>query len=279
MVGYFLQAGEMNAVETAIKEAKGLIASLGTYARLVVVGVWFPGFLVLCELSLLYFRCIGQPQSAPLDYLAIRIKEYNNNLITVLIVFFVLAVSIALGYVARDISFAVSDFWLRRRWPPTRTLITMFQQIQLVYGRHEVDAVAKNYHVFGLAYGEIDAMPLPRLNEAYVREYCKQWLRVNAPELNTEGLEIEINMVVGLVLPVALASIVLWIELGGLLGLIVGILALIAAAFMMYRITWSRNVETELAIVNFLFAHWEPKSCKANHADSTRPGHRLEHST
>jgi hypothetical protein len=247
-------------METAIEEAKGLIASLGTYARLVIVGVWFPGFLVLFELNVLYLRLFGQPQLNPFDYLANRIKEYNSNVITSLIVLFVLAVSIALGYVARDISFAASDFWLRRRWPPTRTLNAIFQQIQLLYGHREVDSVTKSYSVFRLAYGEVDALLLPRLDESYVREYCKQWLRLKSPELNTEGLEIEINMVMGLVLPVALGAVVLLIELGGVFGLIVSILTLLAALFMMYRITWSRNVESELAIVNFLFAHWEPTS-------------------
>jgi hypothetical protein len=140
-------------VETAIKEAKGLIASLGTYARLVVVGVWFPGFLVLSELSVLYLRLFGQQQTSPFDYLANRINEYDSNVITSIIMFFVLALSIALGYVARDISFAVSDVWLRQRWPPTRTLTAIFQQIQLLYGHRQVDSVAKNHSVFRLAYG------------------------------------------------------------------------------------------------------------------------------
>jgi hypothetical protein len=32
---------------------------------------------------------------------------------------------------------------------------------------------------------------------------------------------------------------------------------LLAAIFMLYRTTWARNIETEQAIINFLFAHWE----------------------
>jgi hypothetical protein len=33
-------------METAIKDAGSLVAAVGTYACLVIVGVWFPGFLI-----------------------------------------------------------------------------------------------------------------------------------------------------------------------------------------------------------------------------------------
>jgi hypothetical protein len=38
-------------MESLIKAAGTLIGSIGTYARLIVVGVWFPGFLIFCELG------------------------------------------------------------------------------------------------------------------------------------------------------------------------------------------------------------------------------------
>jgi hypothetical protein len=185
-------------------------------------------------------------------------KEYDSNVVSTFMVVAILAVSITLGYVARDISFALSDLWLSRTWPPTRTLPQIFNQIKLLYGEDEVDAIARKHNVFRLAYGEVEVSRLQRAPESYVRGYCKQWLRLNCPALNTEGLEIEINMVMGLVLPLALAAGVLLIVIKGALGIVAAIAILLAATFMMYRITWSRNIETEKAIVNFLFAHWEP---------------------
>ena len=105
-------------METAIKEAQTLIGSLGTYSRLVIVGVWFPGFLMLCEFTYIYFRLFGPSDKGPFNFAAEKMKEYDSAVISTFIVIFILAVSIALGYLARDISFAISDIWLRRNWPP-----------------------------------------------------------------------------------------------------------------------------------------------------------------
>jgi hypothetical protein len=245
-------------MEAAIKEAQTLIGSLGTYARLVVVGVWFPGFLILCEFSYAYFLLFGPGDQGPFGYIAERITEFDSAVVSTLIVVLIVAMSIALGYVARDVAFAISDLWLRRKWPPARTISKIFSQIRLLYGENKVDEIARKHSVFRLAYGEVDESQLPRSPEAYVREYCKQWLRLKAPNLNTEGLEIEINMVVGLVLPVAFASLVFVLLLKNVLGIALAIASVLAAILLMYRITWARNVETEQAIVNFLFAHWEP---------------------
>jgi len=244
-------------METAIKEAQTLIGSLGTYSRLVIVGVWFPGFLMLCEFTYIYFRLFGPSDKGPFNFAAEKMKEYDSAVISTFIVIFILAVSIALGYLARDISFAISDIWLRRNWPPARALSEIFEQIRMLYGNEQVDGIARKHAVFRLAYGELDVSRLARSPESYVREYCKQWLRLRAPTLNTEGLEIEINMVMGLVLPVALAAAVFPLMNKNVLGGALAIASLLAAIFMMYRITWARNIETEQAIVNFLFAHWE----------------------
>jgi hypothetical protein len=244
-------------METAIKEAETLIGNLGTYARLVIVGVWFPGFLILCEVSYVYFRLFVPSNKGPFNFAAEKLKEYDSAVISTFLVIFILAVSITLGYLARDIAFAISDAWLRRRWPPTRTLPEIFGQIRLLYGDDQVDGITRDYRVFRLAYGELDTSRLARSPESYVREYCKQWLGIKAPVLNTEGLEIEINMVMGLVLPVTLAAAVFPLMDKNALGIGLAIASLLAALFMMYRITWARNIETEQAIVNFLFAHWE----------------------
>jgi hypothetical protein len=250
-------------MDTAIKTAAGLIDTLGTYARVIILGVWVPGFLLFCELGSIYFLYFGSGQEGLFDYLAERLKEFDSAIISALLLVFVLGSAIALGYVARDLAFSVSDFWLRRGWPPTRRLTMIYAEIRRLYGDDAVDKVTANYSVFKLARGDVEARSLPRMPEAYVREFCKQWLKLNLPALNTEGLEIEINKVMGLVIPVALASLVFLSFIGGLLGVSLALVSIAAAVFMMYRVNWARTMETEQALVNFLFAHWHKGSFQA----------------
>ena len=209
------------------------------------------------ECCYVYFALSELEGRSPFGFIAQKIKEFDLTTVTGLIAVFILSVSIALGYIARDIAFAISDLWLRRLWPPTRALPTIFAQIRLLYGDNNVDTITQRFSVFRLAYGEDIDTTLPRSPDSYVREFCKLWLSVKAPALNTEGLEIEINMVMGLVLPVLLSAVVFVVLFRNVGGAILAIVSVLSAMFMMYRITWSRNIETELAIVNFLFAHWE----------------------
>ncbi len=248
-----------DALKEAANEAGALIGSVGTYARIVLLGVWFPGFLVFCEVASVFFHCLQLP-GGPIGYIAEAMKPANTVIASILIGIIVLATSIALGYVMRDIAFALSDLWLHRGWPPSRGLARIFRQIRFVYGRDKVDEVGRSYHVFKLAYGELDTSNLPRQDDSYVREFCKEWLKLNLPNLNTEGLEIEINMVIGLILPIALASMVFIAYLAWPLASLFTAMSLAAAIFMMYRIIRARDIETEQAIVNFLFVHWEKES-------------------
>jgi hypothetical protein len=251
-------------MEGIVKEAGSLIGSLGTYARLVIVGVWFPGFLVLTELSTAYLLWLGPVDQTLFGYIDERLTALDSAFVTTLVVVLVVASSIALGYLQRDLAFAISNAWLRRGWTPARTVREIYEQIRQVRGADEVDRVASGYPVFRLATGELDGSALPRLPDTYVREFCKQWLRLKSPDLNTEGLEIEINMVMGLVVPVALAALVAPALLDGWVGVATALLSLAAAGFLMYRINWARTIETEQAITNFLFAHREG-------ADAHRP--------
>jgi hypothetical protein len=243
-------------METIIREAARMIGSLGTYARLIVVGVWFPGFLVFAELGSTYFLVSGPRDQGLFAYVAQSLKGYGSGVVTTLIVVLVLATSITAGYVARDVAFAVSDLWLRRQWSPARRIVDIFSQIRRVYGAENVDPVASRYHVFKLATGETEVSSLPRLPDTYVREFCKQWLRLRVPDLNTEGLEIEINMVMGLVVPLALSSVWFLAFLRGPSRFAVAVAVIAAATILMYRINWARTIETEQVIVNFLVAHW-----------------------
>ena len=247
-------------MENPLKEADALIGSVGTYARIVLVGVWFPGFLVFCEAVIVYYHHLG-PRGGPIDDIANAFKSVNPVAVSILGWIIVVAMSVGLGYVTREVAFTVSDRWLRSRWWPCRGLRRIFEQIRFVYGTDKVDEVGHAYHIFQIiVYDKVNTSKLPREDFICIREFCKQWLKLNFPNLNTEGLEIEINMVIGLVLPIALASVVFVTylsALGPLCATVSAAVMLAAAAFMMYRITRVRDTEIELTIVNFLFAHWE----------------------
>jgi hypothetical protein len=55
---------------------------------------------------------------------------------------------------------------------------------------------------------------------------------------------------------VALAAAVFFTSLHNVLGFALGVVSLLAACFLLYRINAARLMETESAVVNFMFAHW-----------------------
>jgi hypothetical protein len=242
-------------MEEAAKGVQSLVAALGSYARRTVVGVWFPGFIVFCELSWLAHR-FSLLSNDPLHYLIEVLEATDSGVVNALIILLVLSASIILGYVGRDIGFAMSDLGMKYHLPPARTLNVILSQIRDVFGRSEVDSVISTYPVFKLCDGAAGGLRLPRMVDSYVREFCKKWLQVKEPRLNTEGMETEINMVIGLLVPIALSSVVLGSSVGGLLGLLLACIVLLAFVLMLYRVNWARDVETEQAITNFVFAHW-----------------------
>jgi hypothetical protein len=241
---------------SALKDAGSLIANMGTRAWLMTMGVIFPGLLITCELIWLYVAW-NFPSEAiiplALDKLA-SLKPLSSFLFVVI----GLAVACGVGYLNRDASFAVSNTWLQWGLPPCRPLTNLFNQLRFIHGPDAIDAVAKKYGVFSLVNESSEGtVKLPRLPESYVREFCKLWLAAKAPTLSTVGTEIEINIVIGLVTPTALAGLVILASLRTFFGALLGGFTLASAAFLLYRVNSARVMETENAILNFLFAHWE----------------------
>jgi hypothetical protein len=73
---------------------------------------------------------------------------------------------------------------------------------------------------------------LPRPPEFYIREYCKLWLRAKAPSLATDDMEAEINIVMGLVLPIALASLTAFVVVDKVYGILLACLCFVFALFL-----------------------------------------------
>ncbi|MCK1457110.1 hypothetical protein IVB34_01715 [Bradyrhizobium sp. 2] len=255
---------------SALKDAGSLVASIGNRAWLMTMGVIFPGLLISCELIWLYVAW-NFPTEAIIP-LALSKLASLTPLSSFLFVAIGLAVACGVGYLNRDATFAVSNTWLQWGMPPCRPLSSVMNQLRFIHGSDAIDRVAGKYGVFSLTDDSKDAAAkLPRSAESYVREFCKLWLSAKAPTLTTVGTEIEINGVIGLVTPIALAGLVILASLHTLLGALLGGLALVSAIFLLYRVNSSRVMETENAILNFMFAHWEALPASSLDANKDSP--------
>ena len=249
----------------------GIVSSVGTYAHRVILAVWFPGFVIFCELAYIYLALSTDGLLAG-EQLRTIISLFDLPVIGISLAVVVLAGSMALGYVARDLAFWITDVWMWTGVRPTRSLKTMLNEIKAAHGKKEVEAVFSRYKVFSLADDENNSHVLPRRKETYVREFCKLWLKVCSPQLSTEGLETEINMDLGTIIPLFLASMIFAILVGTPTAWGFSIALLAFSLLRLYRVTWAINIETEIAIVNFVYAHWREEELRcAEGGEPMRP--------
>jgi hypothetical protein len=249
------------SVQTATK----FVNQVGYRSRLLLLGVMTPGFLIVFEIgTAAYLNQYGWDY-APISIISKTIA--NENLVMVAFVtLLILSVSFSLGFITRELTFTVSNIWLRRGWHPCRPLETTMSEIELLYGKLKVQEVFDRYDVFNVVTshtrrGKADSsscqVNLPRMPEFYIREYCKLWLRVRAPTLATDDIEAEINVVMGLVMPIFLVGIIgiFIMDLKFAIPMLVGVCG--TSFYLLHKINGTRSLETEHAIVSFLFAHWE----------------------
>lgn len=246
-------------METALKGAGKLLSSIGYRAQLLVIGVLFPGVLITLELGAAW--TFGDDGRRGEIYRWITQDLKAMAVPGLLLVVVALVVAYILGYIARDLTFKASNFWLRRGWPPSRPASAILAQMRIVHGAGEVDRILGRYRVFDLAAHEKSATThgLPRLPDFYIREYCKLWLRTRAPALSTDGMEAEINMIIGFVIPVFLGIVpslaFLPSRFGWLAAIGAALVCLLIGARLFFNINAVRCQETEEAVANFLFAH------------------------
>jgi hypothetical protein len=246
-------------MESAAKGAGQLLGTLGYRAQLLVIGVLLPGLLITLELSAVWaFNDEGRRNAI----LALLPKDAESLAVpgigVVLLIFFPAYI---LGYVAREMTFKCSTAWLRRGWPPARRASVILAQLRTVHGAGQVDQVIRHYPVFDLASREADpaTLALPRPADFYIREFCKLWLRTKAPALRTDGMEAEINMGLGFVIPSFLGVIPSVVFIPAMFGPAVAAGAVIGfiliGSGLFYNTNTVRCQETEEAISSFLFAH------------------------
>lgn len=247
-------------MDGTLKEIGQLVGRVGSRARLFILGVLLPGFVISCEIGV--FLAAGD-SNRPRQLVTWAEETFQSPVVSgILAILLVLAVSYVLGYLSREFTFTLSTAWLRRRWRPTRRVSRILKQLRIVYGARQVDNVIARHKVFRLVRHENDfaEQDLPRPPDFYIREYCKLWLRTMVPALSTEYMEVEINLAIGLVIPIFLAVIPCMVFLPNLFGPVVTVITAVAIGLIAFRMLYSINgvrcQETEEAVLNFLFAHW-----------------------
>jgi hypothetical protein len=247
-------------MEGTLKEISKLAGMIGSRTRLLILGVMLPGFIISCEIGVFL---AAQDSGVTNRMVVWAEKVFQSPIVSItLAVLLLLAVSYLLGYLSREFTFALSTAWLRRGWPPTRRAGPILGQLRTVYGAAPIDTVINRHTVFDLVNHENDTAvrALPRPTDFYIREYCKLWLRMKTPALTTEHMEVEINLVMGLVFPVILAVVPCVLLLPNLIGLTLTVVTVVIVILVdlrfFYTINSVRCQETEEALLNFLFAHW-----------------------
>jgi len=275
-------------METALKQTAKLMDHVGYRTRLIVLSVLFPGFIIVCEgLAAIWLSIHGTLSFDEVKDLADFIG--NKNIVLVLFLsLLLLAASFGIGFIARTFSFGVSDWLIHRGHFPRRSFAQRMDHLSEVYGESSVNPVKELYHVFSLVQRHSTTAAvtkLPRPAEFYIREYCKLWLRAKVPSLCTDHTEIEINVFMSLLIPMGFVALPILTAGHGPFNIGLALAAITVSLLMLGKINESRCYETEQAIVNFLFAHWErlhtrtaraAKSTKATQAAKARSGNGVQ---
>jgi hypothetical protein len=283
-------------IDDAIKTAASGVNKIGPRAGMVLFSVLLPGFLIVTEVFSFYYL---QQFGTDIDKLKNASDVITRNFVFgILLILVVLALSFAAGFISREIAFAVSDCLLRRSGTSVLRLIPYIKQninktvnsnilhgLRIKYSNDNIDRVLLLHPIFDLYDCHDELRTVSRREpDFYVRNYCKLWLKIRVPNLAVEYMETEINIFLSLIIPIAgiilpflglrLADSTIW-EVSGIV-----LVAITAALLMMVKINDGRRYETEQALVNFFFAHWEnlakPSGLRA--ADKPTRTHQVEES-
>jgi hypothetical protein len=119
-------------------KAGKLVGQVGYRTRLLLLGVLIPGLLILLEISItVYVENYGLPSVDSMRILLQQISQANLVPAT-LITVFILIISFALGFVGRELTFAISNIWLRQGHWPCRALDAISGEINHLYSSDRV---------------------------------------------------------------------------------------------------------------------------------------------
>lgn len=173
-----------------------LATRLGNYARLQLFGVLAPGGIILIELWLTVWR----PDEVPNGITS------HGAILAALAVLLAIYAAYVVGFLARELSWATADAlawflrhmpWLAKRKPLLETTTgDVKRELGKAYGEQNVDAVLRAHPVVASSADGGDVL-----------SYSKRWLRTRTPELSIDYLESEINVLLGTIVPLALAPI------------------------------------------------------------------------
>ncbi|HYY10869.1 MAG TPA: hypothetical protein VE781_08005, partial [Kineosporiaceae bacterium] len=163
-----------------------------------VLSIFLPGFIVVTEVALGVSR----------DLVATLLGANLNFLGATLLFVLVLATSYALGMLCRTVGFGLEERWERRaagRDPLTPGSSVALEYVQQQYTRDGIVAALEGTPVFD------PPQPGHEVTPQHVHDgnfaFAKYWLRVHAPSMSVDRHEIDVNVRLALVLPVALAAL------------------------------------------------------------------------
>ncbi len=262
--------------EEAGKKVRGALDYINFRAAIILMSVILPGFLILTELSLSLYFAVGGTISREDFREFVQETAHLGSPVVILALTFELAASVAIGFMAREVGFLVSDFLLNYHKIESVEFDQVLKKMVKVYGAPRVASATKDHFVFKLVnlrnFLDVNLISPELVSdedfqksliglglnspEFYVKNYCKTWLRTIAPVLEMDHKEAEINVFIAFFVPTALVSVpVLASGLSITTGCVAGLF--IAAAFvLLVKINAERRFETWQIIANFVFAHW-----------------------
>jgi hypothetical protein len=172
--------------------------------QLAIFGAWIPGFILFNEIvCLLYFTLDTERQ----EKLAAKLFDpLSFSLVAILAIPFVIAISLGMGYGARTFIFAISNRITARRRAGLH-FSRIVGDLSITYGE---EAVKRAFAQYPFLYTEKAGSVGPiEVNASDVFAFFKYWLRSKAPSIAVDYLEFEINLTLGLVIPMMLLSFIL----------------------------------------------------------------------
>jgi hypothetical protein len=250
-----------------------LSTKLGGLIHSQILSIILPGSVVLLQI----WTLADYPQ------LPRRVAESSIPSAQVAGVILFLYVAYVVGFCARQFSFFVADGelnllnrWRSRRRPESVLPFGTRRWGERFYCR---EAFQHNWRLLRATFGEdwvnraVRDQPLGILAKDASRSdnsvddgppdyrelfhYCKFWLQSNRPGLGTVPMEVEFNLLLSVMMPLALLPLVVHKLSDSLLAVVlVGIASVLGIAVLIRRGNHLRHAEVFNVVRNVLFAHW-----------------------
>jgi len=243
-----------------------VLRQLAFYLVVQLVSVVAPGVVLVCEVAYLLVALTG-----PVDRQVVETAEQAasaQGIPLLVLAALLLAGAVLVGYLAREIAFALLRMVEARRRPAG--VAQLRDQLVAMFGAAHVAAVVRQHP--GLrplaapaATGATDEGARTLHLQGWGRDpgatrvffYCKLWLRSRAPALSVDQIELEINSLLAMLLPAVFLPVTLLVSLSGPVRLAAGLVGFtlvgLVWVFVLWRASQLRRAERWEAVRNMFF--------------------------